>query len=126
LEELLSNTDPDVLIVDRPSDHEMAHYLASAMATIFVSPNEGFGLPPLESLYAGIPVVAYGGVPSISDCSLGGVLRIAEPAVENISAALRQLDKPEVCQQLWREAAKNQLATWSDFARQIAIWATSP
>src|SRR5947209_771400 len=123
LEELLASRDANVLIVDRPADHDIARYMRGAIGTIFISPNEGFGLPPIESLYAGIPVIAYTAVPSIRNSELGGVLRLAEPTVENIAEGLLQFDKVEICEQLWADAAKNRLGTWSDFAVGVAAWA---
>jgi glycosyltransferase involved in cell wall biosynthesis len=123
LDELLTSCDAGVLIVDRPTDRDITRYMKSAIGTIFVSPNEGFGLPPIESLYAGIPVIAYGAVPSIRNSELGGVLRLAEPTVENIAEGLLQFDTPQVCQQLWADAAKNRLGTWKDFAHSVAAWA---
>ena len=47
-----------VELVDRPSDEELPSLLRGATALLFPSSLEGFGMPALEALAAGIPVVA--------------------------------------------------------------------
>lgn len=47
-----------VIELSRCSDEELAGYLASARALLFPTQSEGFGLPLVEALGAGVPVIA--------------------------------------------------------------------
>lgn len=46
-----------VVVVDYASDAQIAQLLESSLALIFVSKEEGQGLPPLEAMAAGCPVI---------------------------------------------------------------------
>lgn len=70
------------------SDKDLAATLAGARAFVFPSLYEGFGLPPLEAMAAGVPVVAAraGSLPEV----LGDAPRWCDPLdVESIAAAVR-------------------------------------
>jgi glycosyltransferase involved in cell wall biosynthesis len=54
--------DPRLILAGRLDDDAVAALLASACALLFPSRYEGFGLPPLEAMAAGCPVLA-------SDCA---------------------------------------------------------
>ncbi len=49
---------PDVLLTGRVSDEDLASIYSGAHALVVPSDDEGFGLPPVESLACGTPVVA--------------------------------------------------------------------
>jgi glycosyltransferase involved in cell wall biosynthesis len=70
------------------SDDRLAALLAGARAFVFPSLYEGFGLPPLEAMAAGVPVVAAraGSLPEV----LGDAPFWCDPLdVESIAAAIR-------------------------------------
>ena len=48
----------DAIFAGRPDDGELRGLLASALVTLFPSRTEGFGLPPLEAMLCGCPVIA--------------------------------------------------------------------
>lgn len=48
----------DIVFLDHITDEQLAAYLRSASAFIFPSSDEGFGLPPIEALSLGCPVVS--------------------------------------------------------------------
>lgn len=47
-----------VIELNQCSDEDLVHYLASARAVLFPSFAEGYGLPLIEALSAGVPVIA--------------------------------------------------------------------
>ncbi|WP_404477820.1 glycosyltransferase family 4 protein [Novosphingobium sp. BL-52-GroH] len=49
---------PGTIFAGRPSDDELRGLLAGALAILFSSRTEGFGLPPLEAMLCGCPVIA--------------------------------------------------------------------
>lgn len=57
----------DVMFPGRVSDEELVALYQGAIALLFPSLTEGFGLPPLEAMYAGCPVIATtaGAVPEV-------------------------------------------------------------
>lgn len=48
----------DAIFAGRPDDSELRGLLAGALVTLFPSRTEGFGLPPLEAMLCGCPVIA--------------------------------------------------------------------
>jgi glycosyltransferase involved in cell wall biosynthesis len=75
-----------------PSDDEVRRLFAGAKAFVFPSFAEGFGLPPLEAMAAGVPVVC-------SDIAVfrevyGGAVRYVDPASHrSIADGIRELLK---------------------------------
>ncbi len=67
-------------------DADLAGWYEAATALAYPSRYEGFGLPPLEALAHGCPVVAtaVGAVPEV----VGGVAELVEPEVEALRAGL--------------------------------------
>ena len=49
----------------QPSDSLVRDHLMTSRASLFLSAAEGFGLPPVESLWLGTPVIAAPGIPSL-------------------------------------------------------------
>jgi glycosyltransferase involved in cell wall biosynthesis len=59
LEEFISNNNiKNIIITDYISDYELAQLYRRAELFVFPSLYEGFGLPPLEALVRGVPVVS--------------------------------------------------------------------
>jgi glycosyltransferase involved in cell wall biosynthesis len=48
---------PGTVFAGRPDDHDLKGLLAGALAILFSSRTEGFGLPPLEAMLCGCPVI---------------------------------------------------------------------
>lgn len=95
-----------------------ALYRRAAM-TLYLSPYEGYGIPPLESLACGTPCLVGPGM-ALDDWWPGYPLRVAEMELEGVlQAARRALDR-ERREQIAREAARrlSQL-TWEWSAAQF-------
>jgi glycosyltransferase involved in cell wall biosynthesis len=87
-------TDPrlkDRLIeIPDPTDEEIVRLLSRAKAFVFPSFAEGFGLPPLEAMAAGLPVVC-SDIPVFREVYGDAVLYVDPNRPEAIAAALRAL-----------------------------------
>jgi hypothetical protein len=96
-------------------------------ATLFVSSGEGFGLPPYESLAAGVPVIALAELPSLE--MLGdrrGWLAIDAPTPDAIRAAVERLTDDDTAARLWAEAATVTVPGWDGFVATVAAVACPP
>jgi len=76
--------------IPSPSDGEILRLLSRAKAFVFPSFAEGFGLPPLEAMAAGVPVVC-SDIPVFREVYGDAVLYVDPNRPESIAAALRAL-----------------------------------
>ncbi len=114
---------PDRLeILKDVEDHVVASRLKSATAVVFASTAEGFGLPPLESLYVGVPVIVSRGLPSLEGMGSRGIVTIDEPRSDAIREAILRFLDAGFCQQKAAEARQLRLKTWREFTEGIACW----
>ena len=102
---------PDVILTDRVDDDELAAIYTGAHAFVFPSDDEGFGLPPVEALACGTPVVACD-VPALRE-ALGD--RAEFCPVDDLDALIR------LAEQATRPAPAASKFTWADAA--AATWA---
>jgi FkbM family methyltransferase len=102
-------------------DAQVGRTLSSAWATIAVSSVEGFGLPAVESLWLGVPVIAVDNMPSLESIDLG-VERIAELSAETLRAAVLRILDPTYREKKAADARNADLQTWEDFGRQTWRW----
>jgi glycosyltransferase involved in cell wall biosynthesis len=100
---------PGVTLTGHVSDDDLAALYTGARALVFPSDDEGFGLPPLEALACGTPVVA-ADVPVLREV-LGDRATYAT-AIEDLVAAAEAATRPAPPPPEW---------TWEDAAR--ATWA---
>jgi glycosyltransferase involved in cell wall biosynthesis len=95
--------------------------LGEARALVCATEAEGFGLPPLEALHAGIPVIATA-MPSLDMLPPCGQIRLAEAKPPAIAAAVETMLDDATAASLWREAASVKVRSWQDFAHDVADW----
>lgn len=105
---------PGVVVTGRVDDDELAALYTGARALVFASDEEGFGLPPVEALACGTPVVACA-VPGVSEV-LDGRATLVDPddlagLVKAAEAATRPAPDPPPF--TWQDAAR---ATWEQYA----------
>jgi glycosyltransferase involved in cell wall biosynthesis len=109
-----------VLRAGSVSDAELKALYASAIALVFPSTYEGFGLPPLEAMTCGCPVAASGAAAIPEVC--GDAVMYFDPAAPaTIAAAMLSLfdDSDLRCQLRRRGAARARAFTWDAAARSI-------
>ncbi|MGN6272337.1 MAG: glycosyltransferase family 4 protein [Protaetiibacter sp.] len=102
------------------SDEELAALSRRARFSVLVSLHEGFGLPVVESLAAGVPVLTsdYG---SMAEIARGGGCVLVDPrdvtAVRDGMARL--LGDDELIARLRSEAAARPRRSWGDYATEL-------
>jgi len=85
-----SGISQDVIFVDRASETDLAHYYSSAALLAYPSLYEGFGLPPLEAMACGCPVVTsnISGLPEV----VGNAGIIIDPYdIDSLAQAMKQV-----------------------------------
>ena len=97
----------DVLVTGEVPDDDLAALYTGAHALVFPSDDEGFGLPPLEALACGTPVVA-SDVPAVREV-LDDRATFVDPAdLDGLVAAAEAAQRPAPSPPEW---------TWDDAAR---------
>jgi glycosyltransferase involved in cell wall biosynthesis len=113
---------PDFRWLQNATDEDVAQILRRARSTIYISETEGFGLPPVESLAAGIPVITLGNIPSVAMLSQLGQLRLDAPTPDLIANAVLHMMEDSTAAALWAQAASLNLPSWRDFAVATSRW----
>ena len=106
-----------VVFPGRVSDTELAALYGAALAYVFVSLSEGFGLPGLEAMGAGLPVVAAsaGSLPEI----YGDAARYCDPHdVGSIADALTEVATDEQLQSRLVSLGRERAAEFSSSGRR--------
>jgi len=99
-----------VLLTGQVSDDDLAALYTGARALVFPSDEEGFGLPPVEALACGTPVVACD-VPGVRDVLTGRATLVDPQDLAGLVAAAEAAERPAPDPPPW---------TWDDAAR--ATW----
>jgi glycosyltransferase involved in cell wall biosynthesis len=102
------------------SDDVMWSELSSADAAVFISLQEGFGLPIVEALSVGTPVMTtnYGSQGEIGQ--LGGCLLVDPRDDGSVTAGLRRLvTEPALRAELREQISLLPQRTWEDFADEL-------
>ncbi|MEX0330283.1 MAG: glycosyltransferase [Puniceicoccaceae bacterium] len=114
---LLRESGRDIEHVEQADDACLAEWHQRASLAIQPSRAEGFGLPVLESLWAGCPVLASDQPGLDSVPGLKGVQVLDEVSEEAIEAALKKLlEQPELLAALRKSIESKELPTWTDSA----------
>jgi len=119
---LASNRNSGFQFDATPGDRVIRSYVERSRATIYVSSAEGYGLPPVESLWLGTPVIAFKTIPSLTGIGNGGV-HYVEPltAASLVKAVLAFLDEGYANQKI-AETARLRLPTWKSFTEEVVRW----
>lgn len=103
------------------TDAEVDWLYSHALATVYPSLAEGFGLPVVESLARGTPcVTASGGATGETAADLGGCLTVDPTDTGEIQKALaRLLDEPLLPDALMRSFRQEKMRLWEEYARDL-------
>jgi glycosyltransferase involved in cell wall biosynthesis len=101
---------PDVKLTGAVSDDDLAAIYTGAHALVFPSDDEGFGLPPVEALACGTPVVA-SDVPALREVLDGRAILRAVDDLDGLIAAAESAERPAPPPPPW---------TWVDAAHATA------
>jgi glycosyltransferase involved in cell wall biosynthesis len=109
---------PDVTLTGRVSDDELAAIYSAARALVFPSDDEGFGLPTVEALACGTPVVACD-TPAVREVLGDRATFVARGDMEGLLAAGASAERPAppAPAWTWADAAS---ATWSIYEEVCA------
>ena len=91
----------------------------SSRATIYASDAEGFGLPALESLALGVPVIAWRDLPSLSLVPAGGQVRLPDVSAGQIATGVRRMLVDAFARQKYDEISTLVLPTWQGMAATL-------
>ncbi len=109
---------PDVLLTDHVTDDELAALYSGAHALVLASDDEGFGLPPVEALACGTPVVACD-VPAVREV-LGDRATFVDPddleGLLRTAAESQPVPTPKPPAWTWEDAAR---ATWEVYREAV-------
>lgn len=98
---------------------ELRALYQEALALVLVSLEEGFGLPLLEAMQAGVPVVA-SDLPAFREVGGDAYLKVDGRSTEEITAALRRIREDENLRRQLAAAGRERAAgfTWEETARK--------
>jgi glycosyltransferase involved in cell wall biosynthesis len=109
---------PDVTLTGMVSDDDLAAIYTGARALVSASDDEGFGLPTVEALACGTPVVACD-VPALREVLADRATFVDHDDLRGLlaTAATAQRPAPDPPQWSWQDAAR---ATWAVYAGAAA------
>ncbi len=108
-----------------PNDDTVRSAIEQSRATIYVSTAEGYGLPPVESLWLGTPVIASRTMPSLKRLGPEGIHYVEPLNVENLRRAVLSFVDDAYANQKTREAVHLDLPTWQSFTQEVLRWCVS-
>jgi glycosyltransferase involved in cell wall biosynthesis len=114
---------PDVTLTGGVSDDELAAMYTGAHALVFPSDDEGFGLPPVEALACGAPVVACD-VPALREVLDDRATFVEVDDLDALIAAAEAAERPAPAPPpwTWGEAAEATWRVYQDAAAAPTMW----
>ena len=101
-----------MLFPGRLSDAEIAALERDATAFVFPSLYEGFGIPPLEAMTQGCPVVA-ADIPAVREASDEAALYFDPTKQQELVAAMRRIAGDEILRDKLRRKGRDNVARFS-------------
>jgi alpha-1,3-rhamnosyl/mannosyltransferase len=113
----------DVTLTGGVTDDELAAIYTGAHALVFPSDDEGFGLPPVEALACGAPVVTCD-VPALREVLDGRATFVAVDDLDALVAAAEAAERPAPAPPpwSWSRAAEETWAVYQTAAEAPPVW----
>ena len=92
---------------------------------LFPSEGEGFGIPPMEALHAGIPVIVSAGLPALAGQPGLGQIRLEPVTSGTIAEAVRMLLDDARCRAACGTKRRHADAGLGGFRAGVARWVQS-
>jgi glycosyltransferase involved in cell wall biosynthesis len=111
----------DIIFLGKLAPEKLRDLLGAALSLVFVSYFEGFGIPIIEAMNAGIPVIT-SNVTSMPEIAGDAALLVDPFSIESIANAMTSVEKdPQLRQQLiGKGRIRKEMYTWDKSAD--AIW----
>jgi len=103
-------------------DETVAATLARSTAVVFTPSAEGYGLPVVEALAAGCPVITSAGLPVLEGLPEAGQIRLESPDAASLAAAVTTLADADTNEEYRAAIPRIELPTWTQFANEVATW----
>lgn len=108
------------IVWSRAANDEALTEFAAKSTALFSIGEEGYGLPTLEMLRRGCPVVFAGTQPAAELAVGAGTMRLADYSVESVTAAMLHLTDYAQASKFRSSIDVDRLPTWSSFAQTVA------
>jgi glycosyltransferase involved in cell wall biosynthesis len=106
-----------------PDDVTIRNHVEQSRATIYVSNAEGYGLPPVESLWLGTPVIASVMNPSLRELNSETGIHFVEPlSAIGLRRAIIDFVDNDYANKKTEETMQLRLPTWQSFTREVLRW----
>jgi glycosyltransferase involved in cell wall biosynthesis len=120
---LTADKDSGFQFYSAPGDEAIRKCIEESRATLYVSTAEGYGLPPVESLWVGTPVIASNASPSLNELASSAGIHYVEPlTVMNLRRAVLAFLDDAYANQKVEEIAHLNLPTWRSFTQEVLRW----
>ncbi len=123
IEEAYRNSEykDDILFTGRLPQYELVKVVGSAKALVFVSIFEGFGLPIVEAMKAGVPVIT-SSTSSMPEIAGNAAILVDPLSIESIKQAMLLIDKDETLRNelIFKGKLQSARFTWANTAH--AVW----
>ncbi len=106
-------------------DHTVRRCIEQSRATIYVSLAEGYGLPPVESLWVGTPVIASKTIPSLKNLA-DGICFVEPLNVINLRRAVLAFVDDFYAAEKVEQTKRLALPTWQGFTNEVLRWCEQP
>jgi glycosyltransferase involved in cell wall biosynthesis len=117
-----SNVSSGVRFESNCEDGMIRGLIERSRATIYVSAAEGYGLPPVESLWLGTPVIASTMIPSLKRVGETGVYYVEPLSAVNLRRAVLAFMDDDYANRKTEETISLELPTWQLFAEAVLAW----
>jgi glycosyltransferase involved in cell wall biosynthesis len=119
---LASDKESGFRFLPAPDDGTIGTHVEQSRATIYVSAAEGYGLPPVESLWLGTPVIASTAIPSLKRLGSAGIHYVDPLNAINLRRAVLTFVDDAYANQKTEETMHLNLPTWHSFTQEVLHW----